>query len=226
MSTHYSCALDPVELSSFADSTADTLIALLETEGIAMSRVFLAYRGLSGIALATALSLSILKKTNVAVGMTCVRKPPDYLNSHGYAIEKSADYGENSYIVFVDDFISSGATLKEIHDKIHKAAYVHINCIVLWKASVDAPDRAWTLCNVVASIPSTMRTLLEGNFLSMDCYDKTMCVVKKVRKNSKLLTSSASNVCKIFGKVEKGTPNTLQTFVLEATYEVLQQQED
>jgi len=121
-STHYSKALDPSELLAVAESFADSIKAHMDNHPEAGLPVLL-YQGMSGIASATAIALSLWQKHRVEAKMMYIRK--DNEKSHGGMIEASDrlfyEYERNEdgnyektpalrFVIFVDDFISSGTT--------------------------------------------------------------------------------------------------------------------
>ena len=119
MSTHYSCALEAMKLAKFASEAAGNLYQLLEEDKIGLTRIVLAYRGMSGIALATALYLQIFRVFHVDVGMCYVRKQSEYKDCHGYKVERNTySSGSELVFVFVDDFVSSGHTLAQTQEGI------------------------------------------------------------------------------------------------------------
>lgn len=103
---HYSHALNPKALRRSANACAEALKADLTPGEIPV----LCFRGLSGTASATALSLA-LDAIGVDHGMVYVRKPGE--QSHGEACQRelpALPQGSVFVQVFVDDFISSGET--------------------------------------------------------------------------------------------------------------------
>lgn len=96
----------------------------MERRRIVLGADLVVVRGLSGIMVATAMSL--LHKTPIAV----VRKPTEL--SHGNSIEM-VEYGANpieyNKWMIVDDLIDSGKTVKEIHDAIIGRDSVHGECV-------------------------------------------------------------------------------------------------
>lgn len=115
MGTHYSKAQDPAYMTEWARTAYTQLKGLWEGK---KDRVpVLVYAGMSGIASATVLSLE-LHKHGVVFGMVYVRKVGE--QSHGYGIEYSLPVPHMLYQeeymrlepVFVDDFISTGETMR------------------------------------------------------------------------------------------------------------------
>lgn len=128
---HYSCAQRPSELSAWAKKAADKLVDLFpnllrgEREKQPYNNAFkalrldpvLIYRGMSGAASATALSLELYSRYGVVVQMAYVRKPDE--KSHGERVESDIYYeqrkgGSDEVLlspVFVDDFVATGNTL-------------------------------------------------------------------------------------------------------------------
>lgn len=113
MGTHYSKAQDPAYMTEWARTAYTQLTGLWEGK---KDRVpVLVYSGMSGIASATVLSL-VLHKHGVVFGMVYVRKVGE--QSHGYGIEHHLPelWSSEGYArlepVFVDDFISTGETMR------------------------------------------------------------------------------------------------------------------
>ena len=121
-SSHYSYALTPDMLGSWASRKADAFYKYHERrkEEIKYGRPVLCYTGLSGIALATALSLELVRKyPRFKFDMVNVRKPGD--KNHGHAIEcTNASLDDGDYLVFVDDFIDEGKTLRRMKRVLSK----------------------------------------------------------------------------------------------------------
>lgn len=111
--SHYtgSLALKPDKLEEWADKVASTLPMFLQGK-----RPLFCYSGMSGIAHATALSLAYYQHHGACFGMLYVRKPEE--RSHGSRVESniSGVENENSVLVFVDDFVSSGETRNRVID--------------------------------------------------------------------------------------------------------------
>lgn len=108
--SHYSLAQKPKQLLKWAENIAID-IYLRE-----IKYPVLVYRGMSGVSSATALSLQ-LHILGIDHGMVYVRKGNE--DSHGENIEREpfADSAPLTFI-FVDDFVSSGATKSECLSKI------------------------------------------------------------------------------------------------------------
>lgn len=118
MGTHYSFAQDKT-LLSWAEKTFKKLMAHCKKNKI---KPVLAYSGMSGISSATAIYLVALQNKQ-SIGMMYIRKDDELC--HGRDIETNKVYtnGNQSQVFFVDDFISSGATLKHTLRKIHESGY-------------------------------------------------------------------------------------------------------
>jgi orotate phosphoribosyltransferase len=148
-STHYSKALNPTLLYRAANQAAEDLVAKA-----AGKRIVLVYSGMSGVSFATALSIAVETQYNVEVDMIYVRKENEA--SHGRKVEHSLGVFQTpSFIVFVDDFISSGATAyrcrKAVNGKWKDATYARYDgeecktfpyhdCTITHRALSSAPD--------------------------------------------------------------------------------------
>lgn len=109
MGSHYSNALDPGLLLEWAEDKAVLLLGL--TLATPSSSLVLCYRGMSGVAHATALSMSLARRDTI-VKMVYVRKAEE--DSHGNPMEWSDAVYDDDTIVFVDDFISTGKTYEAV----------------------------------------------------------------------------------------------------------------
>lgn len=120
--SHYSNAQKPAELyTNAAQQVQDKLVRAYN--GRSDVRPVLCYQGMSGIAAATAVRLYLhLHFPMFTCGMLYVRKPDE--KSHGNRVEIEYPHGWSMYdegcacleAVFVDDFICSGGTLREVHE--------------------------------------------------------------------------------------------------------------
>lgn len=119
--SHYSNAQNPEELYRNAALQVEGKLipAYNDREDV---RPVLCYRGMSGIASATAVRLYLhLNYPSFTCGMLYVRKPNE--RSHGSAVEIEYPHGWSMYkkgcarleAVFVDDFIASGSTLQFVY---------------------------------------------------------------------------------------------------------------
>lgn len=181
MSTHYSCAMEPAELARFADEASDNLLQLFDEDGVDLERVVLVYRGMSGIALATAIALELYSKKGAEVMMLFARKEHD--NSHGSRIEHTSKaLSKLNKYVFVDDFISSGATLIDLIDDITQydsCAFTGIDYVVLQKAALSARNgrnhrQVWYLAARIPrywSIASIVDTYSFDNYFTIHAMD-------------------------------------------------------
>lgn len=106
---HYSKSQQPLKLKSWAESHAQAISERIK--GTTVHPV-LFYRGMSGVASATALSIE-LSNLGILCDMLYVRKPCE--DSHGNAVESHITGPDSSerLPVFVDDFVCSGATLAD-----------------------------------------------------------------------------------------------------------------
>ncbi len=127
-STHYSDAHNPRKLKAWAEKTANVLLPIIQGSP---TPLMFCYRGMSGVAVTTALSLALQnlreKKvkgfTKIRFEFAYVRKPNE--KSHGVDVECSRGYyglrRPHRYIL-VDDFIDSGSTMTSILKKIRSEA--------------------------------------------------------------------------------------------------------
>jgi adenine/guanine phosphoribosyltransferase-like PRPP-binding protein len=108
--SHYSLSLSPAELGNAAYRMADEVISLLAAHEVPI----LIYRGMSGVAAATALSLALHARGR-ACGMIYVRKPNEYCHGREDYERALPALGMDKVpvMVFVDDFCSSGRTRRE-----------------------------------------------------------------------------------------------------------------
>ena len=119
MTTHYSCAQTTGILIDWSEKSAFRLIEALETFGENAVPVF-CYAGMSGSALATALSMAYWKRSK-DFGMVYVRKEGE--KSHGSEVEhdlKALRRGSDTapiVLVFVDDLVECGATRRRVTEK-------------------------------------------------------------------------------------------------------------
>ncbi len=106
----------------------------MERRRIALGADIVVVRGLSGIMVATAMSL--LHRTPIAI----VRKPTE--NSHGSSVETVGDGlfdatpRYNDWMI-VDDLISSGKTVREIHEAFSSHWTVDGDCIAIALYNAD-----------------------------------------------------------------------------------------
>lgn len=120
--SHYSNAQRPRELyTNAAQQVQDKLVRAYN--GRSDVRPVLCYQGMSGIASATAVRLYLhLNFPMFTCGMLYVRKPDE--KSHGSRVEIEYPHGWSMNdegrarleAVFVDDFIDSGGTLRDVHE--------------------------------------------------------------------------------------------------------------
>jgi orotate phosphoribosyltransferase len=148
-STHYSKALNASLLYRAANQVAEDLVAKA-----AGKRIVLVYSGMSGISFATALSIAVETQYNVEVDMIYVRKEHEV--SHGVPVEHSYNiFTMPSFVVFVDDFISSGATAHRCSNAVDRRwkgkkyfvrefndmkEFEHTDCTITHRALSSAPD--------------------------------------------------------------------------------------
>ena len=124
LDTHYSRSMSPKYMSVWGKSAAVELERLCMQD--AKFSPVLAYRGMSGIAAATAIISNLDKAFVDRVGMIYVRK--DREDSHGCAVEvgNPETLHNKSTVVVCDDFIDSGATVLTILKAISGAFLTRI----------------------------------------------------------------------------------------------------
>jgi adenine/guanine phosphoribosyltransferase-like PRPP-binding protein len=110
--THYSFGQRPELMHEWARDTAKLVRKFARSKKT--KSVVLCYTGMSGISHAVALSLALyrLPKSKLEVGMVYVRK--DNETSHGREVEVSEGITENDVFIFVDDFVASGSTYRNV----------------------------------------------------------------------------------------------------------------
>lgn len=114
-STHYSgTAQNPRTRKLWSEKAARFIEAWCSNDEYPV----LCYRGMSGVAAATALQ-SVLYDRGVSAGMFYVRKPDE--ESHGLSVERYVRYDKlTPCFIMVDDFVDSGDTYLAIIEKINK----------------------------------------------------------------------------------------------------------
>lgn len=141
-STHYSIGLEAKKLHKWAKKTALNVVKDYRARRVQpASRIVLAFTGMSGTTLATALSLAIYELTagKIVTNQVYVRKQGE--DSHGYMCEYTDDVNfKRDYVLFVDDFVDTGATAARV---LHELNYsfttdhsAEIDGMVLQKSSL------------------------------------------------------------------------------------------
>lgn len=115
---HYSKAFATKLLAEWAVFSAKKVIKLFKTEKLNGFYPVFCYSGMSGISHATALSLAVAAQNpEFEFGMAYVRK--DKEESHGRPVEYNfPETSKKGYLVFVDDFISSGETMVRVFSNV------------------------------------------------------------------------------------------------------------
>lgn len=111
MGTHYSIAQNSASLRDWAWEAAEFIHS--RYDGVE-SLLCLCYRGFSGVALATAVSLAYSFKYDRQLNLLYVRKGKE--SPHGCPIEMNFDENEVEIetCIFVDDFIDGGGTFCQV----------------------------------------------------------------------------------------------------------------
>jgi orotate phosphoribosyltransferase len=108
---HYSRAQDPDELLEIARVLAYKLFLFKEQISSSVggeAEICLVYSGMSGVSIATAVMLELRRTHRYAPHMAYVRKKNE--QSHGSPVEFTHMARTADAFIFIDDFISSGAT--------------------------------------------------------------------------------------------------------------------
>lgn len=115
MGTHYSLAQNSRSLRNWAYDAAEFIHA--KYSGVE-NMVCFCYRGFSGVAMATALSMAYAVKYDIQLNLLYVRKFKE--KSHGSPSELNFDDNETRIeeCVFVDDFIDSGETFCQVKSSV------------------------------------------------------------------------------------------------------------
>ena len=123
--THYSSAQDTKTLISKAIVFAEKLKDIIDKNSDLTP--YIVYTGMSGIALATALSMQYTMRYGEQLNMIYVRKPNEVTHGEILEINGSLSTGNNNLLIFVDDFIASGQTINRMLDTLKKE-YFDTNC--------------------------------------------------------------------------------------------------
>lgn len=117
-STHYGNSQNPESLFPWARKMAQNITRRYLRNGDNILPI-LAYRGMSGVATATAIMAFIPAKYQDAVGMMYIRKPDE--KSHGSEIEHTINITSSRptrhILIICDDFIDDGDTVTTIATK-------------------------------------------------------------------------------------------------------------
>lgn len=114
---HYSNAMKTESLTEWAECAARKIS---EDEDIKEYTPVLAYRGMSGIASATALSIA-LHGIGIEFEMFYVRKEGEKSHGESYEMSFFPSANQRFLIIFVDDFIVTGDTYHGVIDKVNRA---------------------------------------------------------------------------------------------------------
>lgn len=146
MGTHYSPSQDPQRLHTWCVAAATEIeVTIPDTP------VILCYSGMSGIGMATALMMELTRR-KVNVGMIYVRKEKE--DSHGGRVEVEnvvTDRMDKAALIFVDDFISLGGTIRRVQQGIYDNpsrvgalfSQRKIDYIIENAAMLKAPESRW-----------------------------------------------------------------------------------
>lgn len=115
---HYGKALHPRELNDWAELCAGSFIEMF-TGPRANQYPILCYRGMSGVATATALAGALVRKKYEYFGQIYVRKPHETSESNGIPMEGMVEAtSKEPMLVFCDDFIGGAATFNYVISNI------------------------------------------------------------------------------------------------------------
>lgn len=148
--SHYSFAHNPIELATWARKCANRLVKMFPQSGTSsmdsMRPVFV-YRGMSGIATVTALTMAL--KGRIPFEMMYIRKEGESTNGHSdfeYSYNRLG-LGDSLLVpVFVDDFLSTGKTFGEVMAVFQKESSTELDvsqvlcCLTNSSNSVYATD--------------------------------------------------------------------------------------
>lgn len=112
VNTHYDIALKSAKLHKWAEDAAKRVVA--ECTKRKITPLF-AYRGMSGVTHATALTQAIYRLApRFHFGVAYVRKSNE--ESHGISVETAYNKTKRYVLVFVDDFVCGGHTFRAVRD--------------------------------------------------------------------------------------------------------------
>lgn len=118
---HYSSGLRPDLLQAHATERVNDILQRVPKDSIPV----LVFTGFSGIAFATALALEFYK-LGYPIDLMLVRKPQD--QSHGNPVHCSTTDFKDRIYIFVDDFISSGATFTRLNTVVSHYGGIRFVC--------------------------------------------------------------------------------------------------
>lgn len=118
--SHYSIAFAE-DLAVFALEAA---VTIEDITGGHPEKALLFYRGMSGIAMATAIVMAQMMSGSKKSKQAYIRKDEEI--SHGSKVETSADLSSIEYCIFVDDFICSGHTLRVAYAALQKQGWIKL----------------------------------------------------------------------------------------------------
>jgi len=126
--THYGTSMNAEEMNTWAKNATKNFKKHLRKNKD--SFYILCYRGMSGISAATHLTTALTLK-GVRHALLYVRKENE--NSHGSEVERFGMQKYNSdndvpVYVFVDDFIDSGSTMREVFKQVQNYFNVRVDC--------------------------------------------------------------------------------------------------
>jgi len=172
--SHYGPSMKAKRLRAWSEIAARRLVQYCTAE----SKIpVLMYRGMSGVAAATALSLQIPE--NFRFIMAYVRKPEE--ESHGKPVQwadshqkiDEEDEGEpyeqkDCIFVVVDDFISSGDTVCAIINGVQKLIGAHLHVDSIFSLESEYPNQVEILNEITKGVRATKLTR-DCAVLGIDC---------------------------------------------------------
>ena len=141
LSSHYSFAMKPKQMRQWSNKQAIHLCEVLRQRNTKNTFPVLVYTGMSGVSHAAYLSAA-LNRRGLEFGQIYVRKEGErsHTTRNGYEISDNAESNEKDItLVFIDDFVCSGKTLKTCVKAATKAKTMCIRYLIC----VINPAESW-----------------------------------------------------------------------------------
>ena len=173
-SSHYSYALNPEYMILWSKKMAKTIQTLIKSNK-GLGYPVLCYSGMSGINHVAYLSMA-LTTLKVKFGQMYVRKDGEY--AHGMNIEQTSFMHRKRKIllIFVDDFISSGKTLKQTVRKVWQSVSNYSKTDKIFLATTPI---ASTCCVVLKEL---------GQLISFEILKQIICSDSEEEREWKIIT--------------------------------------